>query len=387
MTKHISKFYRIGFIAMLALLLLLLFILPKSAFSYVENRQLQHELSWSWGSILDKSFSSQAEKFVADQFPWREQWVSLKAFAEQSRGMTVNNGILNGKQHYLFEPMEEPDWGEVEQYVDIVNQFINKFPQLHSTLLLAPTSVELYSQLLPAYATSYSQAETADFIKNRFTAKAAFIDGISLFQPLTDAEKPIYYRNDHHWSSYGAYYAYAAYMKALHIQPLTLEQFEATIVSTTFRGSYHTKGQFYGTVPDTIERYDSGYITSKVTIHDDGSTMNELYAPSFLSEKDQYNYYLGGVHALMTIENELTDKAVEAGHNFSIDSMLIIKDSYAHALIPFLSQHVKTIYVVDPRYYNGSLEQYVNEHDIDELLLVYNIPTFVKERSLINLKY
>jgi len=387
MTTRISKYYRIGFVAMLGILLLLLIILPKSAFSYVENRKLQHELTLSWKSILDKSFSSQSEQFVSDQFPWREQWVSFKALAEQARGMTVNNGILLGKQHYLFEAMKEPDWGEVEQYVDIVNQFINKFPQLHSTLLLAPTSVELYPQLLPAYASSYSQADTADYIKQRFTDEATFIDAIALFQPLAETEKPIYYRNDHHWNSYGAYYAYAAYMKTLNIQPLALEQFEATTVSTTFRGSYHTKGQFYGTVPDTIERYDSGYITSKVTIHDDGSTMNDLYAPSFLAEKDQYNYFLGGVHALMTIDNELTDQALEAGHSFSIDSMLIIKDSYAHALIPFLSQHVKTLYVIDPRYYNGSLEQYVNEHKIDELLLMYNIPTFVTERSLVNLKY
>lgn len=384
--KKTAKLYKFGFTGIIGLLLVLLLTMPKASFSYFENRQLQSKLELSWQSLLDKSFAEKAENYVADQFPWREHWFGLKAFAEQARFMTVNNGIYLGKEHFLFEAMKEPSWGEVEQYVDSINQLIGKFPAVHSTLLLAPTSVELYPQLLPKYADSYSQREAAERIAAQLAAQIAFVNGIDALQPYTSEHKLLYYRNDHHWSSYGAYLAYAAYMEKLGIAPLSLDEFEISVVSSSYRGSYHTKGQFIGTEADVIERYDSGYVQSHVYIADHNSTMDSLYDDSRLTQKDQYSYFLGGVHALMTITNELTDKGKEAGHQFEIDSMLVVKDSYAHAFIPFLSQHVREIHVVDPRYYNGSLEQYMKEHPVQELLLLYNIPTFVEERSLLGLK-
>lgn len=391
--KSLIKLYIIGFIGTLGLLLFLLLALPKANFSYFENRYLQNKLELSWQSLLDKSFAEDAEHYVADQFPWRKNWFALKAFAEQSRLMTINNGIYLGKEHFLFEAMKEPNREDIEQYVDSINKFIDKFPAMHSTLLLVPTSVELYPQLLPDFASSSSQQAAAEMIASRLSNKATYLDGIKLLLPYaqhTNAEnadsKPIYYRNDHHWSSYGAYLAYAGYMKQLGITPLSLEQFEIKEVSTSFRGSYHTKGQFVGTKPDTIERYDSGYIESHVHIADDDSTMDSLYDESRLAEKDQYNYFGSGVHGLMTITNELTAKGKAAGHQFAIDSMLVIKDSYAHAMLPFLSQHVREIHVIDTRYFNTSIEQFVKEHPVQETLLLYNIPTFTAERSLLKLK-
>jgi len=384
--KYINRLYIGGTMGILTLMLIMLLITPKKSFSYFENRYLQSTLQFSWQSVIDKSFGADAERFIADQFPWREQWFTLKGASEQARLMAFNNGIYLGKHHFLFEPMQEANWGEVEQYVDSINQLINKFPSIHSTLFLAPTSVELYQHLLPNFSSTYPQYQALEQISTQLDGKVNLVDGIEALQTHSNDAQQLYYRNDHHWTSYGAYWAYVAYMKQLGITPMTLEQFRAVTVSDDFRGSFHTKGQFIGTTPDTIIRYDSDFIHSNVHIADDNSTMDGLYDESRLSQKDQYNYFLGGVHALLTINNELTDQGKAAGHQFDIDTILVIKDSYAHAFLPFLSQHAKKIVVVDPRYYNGSIEQLIEQNQPQQLLLMYNIPTFINERSLLKLK-
>ena len=64
--------------------------------------------------------------------------------------------------------------------------------------------------------------------------------------------------------------------------------------------------------------------------------------------------------------------------------MFLIKDSYANSLIPILAPHYEKIYVLDLRYYNGSLfslmEQYVTDEKVDVLVLYNNIH-FLEEFS------
>ena len=42
-------------------------------------------------------------------------------------------------------------------------------------------------------------------------------------------------------------------------------------------------------------------------------------------------------------------------------------------LVPFLAQHFAEIHVVDLRYFNMDIYQYIEENDIDQLAAVYSI--------------
>ena len=44
--------------------------------------------------------------------------------------------------------------------------------------------------------------------------------------------------------------------------------------------------------------------------------------------------------------------------------LLLVKDSYANCLVPFLAQHFAEIHVVDLRYFNMDIYQYIEENDI-----------------------
>ncbi len=54
-------------------------------------------------------------------------------------------------------------------------------------------------------------------------------------------------------------------------------------------------------------------------------------------------------------------------------------------MIPFLSNHYKEIYVVDTRHFNGSIINLIEENNIKEVLMLYNIQTLVSEKTLVKL--
>ena len=104
-----------------------------------------------------------------------------------------------------------------------------------------------------------------------------------------------------------------------------------------------------------------------------------MYDKSFLAKKDQYSYFLGGVHALMTLTTALDLQQIEQ------EKLLVIKDSYAHNVIPFLTRHVPEIHVIDIRYYNGSIDEYMSDNDIKDVLFLFNTSTLVDEPSILKL--
>ncbi|TYP69405.1 DHHW family protein [Paenibacillus methanolicus] len=367
-----------GFLAALAVMPALYLILPGRTFSETENRPLQAWPELSWSKVKDKTFADEAEEYVTDHFPLRDRWVWAKSSLEQLRLQLENNGIYKGKDGYLFEKFAEPDWTKLDAQLAAVQAFARRHLESRLTFLLAPTSIGVYPDRLPWKAVSYPQTEVNRYIGDQLRDSLAFVDGFDVLAPA--AEKPIYYRTDHHWTTYSAYLAYRASSERMGWTPRPETGFDVRDVSASFLGSFHTRGQFSGITPDTIQAYVPKHpVSVEVTVADTGDTSGSLYAPAYLKKKDQYSYFLGGVHALMTIKSDL------AKQERKLDKLLVIKDSYAHSVIPFLAQDVAELHVVDMRYYNGSVDGYMKEHSITNVLMLYNTATFTGAADLLKL--
>ena len=61
--------------------------------------------------------------------------------------------------------------------------------------------------------------------------------------------------------------------------------------------------------------------------------------------------------------------------------ILLVKDSYAHAMAPFVMNHFEELHMIDLRYYNGDIRTYIQEQGITDLLVLYGIPQFAAERT------
>lgn len=378
MKQRTDRILVVGFVTTLFLVAITFFLLPVQRFSELENRYLQSAPHLTWDNLLSHTYAKEAESFVTDHFPFRGKWVGVKSAVEQLRLQQENNGIYKGKDDYLFEKFEEPDYNKVQQYTEAVKRLANKNPEAKTTFLLAPTSVGLYPERLPWLASVYSQAEVNQTIAEDVSDHVSFIDGFDFLSP--HASEQIFYRTDHHWTTYGAYLAYVAYAQSMGWQPLSQNEFEIQTVSDSFLGSYHTRSQFIGVEPDSIQEYKPiKEVSTKMYIEDTGETLTSMYDPSFLTKKDKYSYFLGGVHSLITITSQLDPQIVQQ------EKLLVIKDSYAHSVIPFLTQHVPEIHVIDIRYYNGSISEYMAQNDIKDVLMLFNTATFVDNSALLKL--
>lgn len=380
-TKTADRMYVWGFAGVLAVMSLLFVLLPKQAFSETENRRLQKVPQLAWERIWSKKFAEDAESYVSDHFPFRPEWVAAKSGLERLRLQKENNGIYLGKNGYLLEKFAEPDYEQLGSFVDAVNQFAANRPNAGVSFLLAPNSVGLYPELLPWLASAYPQSVVNEWIGERLADGIAYLNGFDFLRSAADRQdKPLYYRTDHHWTTYGAYLAYQAYAEDMGWRPLPENQFHIRAVSDDFLGSYHTRSQFGGLRPDRIVAYEpTTPVDSEMQIADTGKTAGSLYDPAFLNKKDKYAYFQGGVHALVKVTSQSADA--------DLDKLLIVKDSYAHSVLPFLTNHVREIHMIDIRFYNGNIGDYMEENGIQDALLLFNTSTFVGERGLLKLKY
>ena len=114
---------------------------------------------------------------------------------------------------------------------------------------------------------------------------------------------------------------------------------------------------------------------------DTGECFNSPYNFEYLDKKDKYSLFLNNQHSLITIENSNADLQRTDGREHR--ALVVIKDSYANSLIPLLIDQYETVWVFDPRYYRGSITEWINEHpEVKDVLVLYNLSTMDNDRGL-----
>ncbi|WP_300413181.1 DHHW family protein [uncultured Oscillibacter sp.] len=370
MTTRYSRFLAAFFCLFLGGLLAWHVLLPDRDRSDVENRTLARFPEFSWEALRDGSFTKGVEDYFADQFPLRDQWTGLKARTEQLQGKREFNGVyLCGDA--LIAKVEPPKDGLEEKNLSYVSRLAGR-TELPVYLGLIPSAAEIHRDRLPKGAESWDQAA--------FIARAGELEGVEpvdFLTPLTDhAGEEIFYRTDHHWTTLGAWYGYAALMEALGRGEEVLEQkaFEPWIEyhSDEFQGTLYSQSGIHWLPSDAIEFWvpDVGF---EVTSWRDGSPKwAALYDLNKLQTKDKYSAFLGGNQPLCVIRNpEGSGK------------LLVIRDSYADSMAPFLTLHFEEVHLLDPRYYRYSAARYAEENGLDAVAVVYSVPNFITDRNLV----
>ena len=103
-----------------------------------------------------------------------------------------------------------------------------------------------------------------------------------------------------------------------------------------------------------------------------GEKTASLFFEERLSEKNQYEVFLGGNY----------DKVIISTTSTVNRNLLLIKDSYANCMIPMLTPYFSKIVVIDPRYLTDSLDSIIKENDFSHVMFLYNVNTFLEDNSL-----
>lgn len=350
---------------MILLFVCLFALMKKQDFSEGENRYLKQFPEFSFESLREGKYTEGIQDYLTDHFPFRDVFMGVKAETEIALGKRQINGVYIGADDYLIEEYQAPQ--NTDKIVGQFTKFAQSVEQANISLLLVPTAVTVYSEKLPALAPVESQMQTREEIYGRLGDTGILL--VDCYEDLMKRKEDhgLFYKTDHHWTTYGAYAAYEAYCEANGIAPVPVEQFEIKAVSDDFRGTIYSKLNDAKLAEDTITIFENPANKLTVFYQDTKETSDSLYNYEYLEKKDQYSFFLNNIHPFIEITNETADSDRE---------LVVIKDSYANCMVPFLVNHFRKVYVFDTRYYKGGPSAFLNENpSVTDVLLLYNMNT------------
>ena len=250
--------------------------------------------------------------------------------------------------------------------------------------------MDKYVEGYTTYATGipYSMVnETADqFLGELEEADVDYIDFRDYLKDSGLDMQNVFFDTDHHWKIETVYWASNVFFGQLqekYGENIPKEDYYADInnynqitYEDCFLGSQGRKtGRYYAGADDftlIYPKFKTDYVLES-SIMDDMKLTGRfeealLATPVFRQtdtpyDTDLYMSYMYGNQAYAHIENlDNTD-----GLN-----ICFIKDSYAVPFAAFSSLRCHHVYLLDPRYYEGSMEDFINEHDLDYVVVMFS---------------
>lgn len=407
----------------------LFFLRPST--SVTEKRELTKFPKFTLSSFLDGSYFSDISLWYSDTYPMRDTLIAADKKLKSSYGITTSTMMVGGHaqgdaiptiadntapeetpspdaavtatpapeaqpQTEEKKPVAAPDSKAME--AEIQNQIVEGlyvkngaaysvyyFDQaaaqtytdaLNNAAVKLAGSANVYSILVPNNSGAMLSEEELNGLGGSDQEQAiAYYH--SLYQdviPIKTIEtlrehndEYLYFRTDHHWTQLGAYYVYRNFCEAKGWTPHELSEFQ-TMTFSPFLGTFYSElgNADMAANPDTVTAYVPNG-TNDMTFWDTDGSEVSWHVIEDVSDWDVssgYYCYIGGDKPLSIIENpQITDGS----------SCMVVKESYGNCFIPFLVDHYQTVYIIDFRYANVNVVDYVKEHNIQDLIMMNNI--------------
>ena len=351
---------------------------PDVEFSPDENRYLTAKPELTLKKLLDGSYERQSEEYLSDQIIGRKKWVEAKSITEAALGINDINGIYLCTGGRAVEKVTEKDfdWKNFKKNLDETAKLtgVCRDKGIEVQTMLVPTAAYIYADRLPDHALTFDEDEA--FRQAGELLGGGFID----IRNSLIAEKPhnsVYFATDHHWTGIGARIGAAEFLAAAgrKEQAKQLSESETEILSRDFRGTLYSKVLLKTLEPDIIET-SADARKADLNVEIEGKRYDSLYFDEYLNQKDKYAVYFGGNYAEVNIETGTTENGQQ-----NDEKLLIIKDSFANSMVPFLLDRFSEITLVDTRFYRGDISHFAE--DYDRVLLVYSVNNFAKEKIVL----
>lgn len=345
----------------------------EKTYSSVEKRELQTMPKAKAKTIKNGKFQKKYETYLSDQFPGRDAWVRLQTGVSRLLGKTESNGVYFGSDHYLLERYGASDFEEEQMQANIkalADFAIRANERADVKVMMVPTKTWVMQKKLPAFAPTFDEQIFYDALQRQFGSQ-----GGQMLVPVEEtlqahADEEIYYRTDHHWTTTGAWYGYLAYVEAVggDLQRASEKQ-EFGLVCSDFYGTTYAKVN-QSAQADRIYIYEPK--TELEVVYNMGEkTTQSLFETEHLESKDQYRVFTGGNQAVLEI----------SGGEKNGKTLLLIKDSFANCMLPFLAEDFEKIVVVDLRQLNVGCSQLMDMFQPTDILILYNTAQFAKDRD------
>ena len=260
--------------------------------------------------------------------------------------------------------------GIAEKYQTVVNSMADTLKGVSNVYVMAiPLSSgitlpdALYSEIP---GSDQQQAE-----KDILAGMGQNVKTVPLYDTLmSHRTEYVYFRTDHHWTALGAYYAYVQFCNVKGITPHALSDYEVTQFPG-YLGSFYNDGGKPTAMADNPDVVNAYHPVSSTAAMKYGSNENStltggkvIYDESTAPASLKYGTFIMGDNPYTIIENPEV-------HNG--ESCIVVKESFGNALVPFLVDHYETVYVIDYRYYGGSVSALAKAKGVTDVLYANNL--------------
>ena len=325
------------------------------------------------------------EDAANEQVPGRTRFIEAYIQIQKLLGSQVIDGddvvvkMNNGLLTFLSDRLTDE---EAQTCISNLEGLANYADQLGAQFLYVqtPNKVNKYDNQLPAGVEDYAN-ENAD----RLTA-ALTTDGYSVLDLRDEIVKDMdfdsaFYASDHHWKPRTGLWAAKKILETMNARLGTdfdtancsQDAYDEKIYGHIFLGALGKKtGLGYVPLDDMsllTPKFPTDFtmkITGSGRIYQGDFTHTFIDQSQLVADyynKNPYAAYFRDDQALV----EVTNHEIE-----SAPRVLLLKDSFGLTTAPFLATAISDLDVIDLRYFNGSLEKYMEETRPDIVVVMYN---------------
>ena len=348
------------------------FLLPDQAVSKTERRKLAKKPAFTVAAFWDGTYMEQLETYFSEQFPVRDGLRTVKAETETALlGKADTNGYFKVEDgiYHLEAELNEKNVGRVADSIEklCTEQFQNADCYVavipDKNYYLAAQCEDAGSENEKWKGSILKHYPTLDYARldEMIQAEIPSAQKINLYDKLHLED---YYRTDLHWKQERITDVVDTLVQSMGQQTNTISD-GWQIATENFVGAYGAASALKTTPDKMIYRTDASI--ERMQVYDYERKQNvSVYAPEKIGGMDDYDFYLWGARALLTIQNPEC-------HNGK--KLLLFRDSFGSSIAPLLAEYYEEVTLVDLRYVSASHAlELLGDTEYQDVLFLYSAP-------------
>jgi hypothetical protein len=380
----------------------LFIIVPHKTISVNEKRKLSPFPKLTFQNYYSGKYTDSVDLYYSDNFLFRDDLISIANKIKDNKGIKSSdiviysknkesNNLIDKNKQFKADILDtvkivndDHEYQNIKSVIVYKNRALQmfagsskmaaNFSKLMGEYKLAFPNVNVYCMAVPVGGDFYlpsniNKNNEIKFINSLYNSLSNGVVPIRAYEYMKPHYKEyLQFNTDHHWTGRGAYYAYAGFCNAIGVSPVPIEKLTRKVIPN-FLGTlyYYTLSEGLKNNKDSVE-YFKVQVDAKSEYYPKNSNKpikSSLYA-EYAKGGNAYGVFLGGDFPLTKITS-----SVKNGKK-----ILVFKDSYGNAFVPYLASHFEEVYVIDYRYFEGSVKKLVNDNKITDILFAHNVFMF-----------
>ena len=347
-----NKFISILFFSFLVFFSILQILKVDQKISKSERRELSVFPEFKFNN----SYVTKLEKYLLDQFPYRDEFRSIKANFNYKVLNYLDNNDIYLKDNYIFKSNYPTNIDSVQNFINKTNKLLNLVNENNNVYLMIIPDKNYYLNDSDFLHIDY------DYIYNEMDKlNIKQIDIRNIFS-LND-----YYETDTHWKQENLEKVVLKMSSSMNFEYKKIDY--SKNYYDRFYGVYYGESAIKRT-PERLAYLSNDTINNAYVRYLENSKLNKIYNIEKLYSFDAYEVYLDGASAFIEIFNN---------SNLEGKELIIFRDSFASSIAPLLLEYYSKITIVDNRYIRS--DYFLEKLDFNNQDIIFMYSTLLINNS------